>query len=419
MNRSRARRLHGLIRIPADLAAVTTAGDEAHPDISGVPAAAIDEIWDAAQGLYRTGAHPAIQVCVRHGGIPILDRAIGHARGNGPRDPSGAAKQLATPETPFVAYSASKGVTAFVVHMLHERGELDIHRPVCHYIPGYERNGKGSITIAQVLSHRAGVASFPRQGMPDLVTDEDFVRSAICNATPINTSGRSGYHAISAGFILGEVVRAATGRDIRSTLADEILNPLGFRWTNYGVAPKDVPTVALDYLTGPRHSPIAAGYSKALGLPLEDLVEMANRQEFLTSVVPAANVVTTAVELSRFFEIFRRGGELDGVRIVSPGAIRNALSEPSRVQIDRRLLLPLHFSYGLMLGSRLVSPFGAGTEGAFGHTGFTQIIAWADPRRELSCALLTSGKPVAYPGILRFQRLIGKINELAGASVLH
>ena len=86
-----------------------------------------------------------------------------------------------------------------------------------------------------------------------------------------------------------------TGKDIRAVLADEILDPLGFRWTNYGVAAEDVDAVALNYVTGPPTAPpLSQILTRALGLPFDELVDVSNDERFLTAIVPAANVVTTA-----------------------------------------------------------------------------------------------------------------------------
>ena len=116
----------GRIRVPADLEAVTSIGDEDH---SGVDASAIDRIWRATRHWYSAGMHPAIQVCVRHRGNVVLDRAIGHGWGNGPDDPPDAEKIPVTTETPFCVYSAAKAMTTTVVHMLAERGVLLPRRP--------------------------------------------------------------------------------------------------------------------------------------------------------------------------------------------------------------------------------------------------------------------------------------------------
>src|SRR5438132_2755772 len=104
--------------------------------------AGVDRIWRAGVDLYRSGVHPALQLCVRRRGEVVLDRAIGHARGNGPQDPPDADAVLVTPETPFCVYSASKAVTAMVVHLLHERGVLSIEDPVAKHIPEFAAHGK-------------------------------------------------------------------------------------------------------------------------------------------------------------------------------------------------------------------------------------------------------------------------------------
>src|SRR5690349_22890249 len=105
----------GRIRVPADLESVTARGDEDH---SGIDPAAVDRIWDAARHWYSAGMQPAIQVCLRRNGAVILDRAIGHAWGNGPGDPVDAEQIPVSTETPFCVYSAAKAITTTVTHML-------------------------------------------------------------------------------------------------------------------------------------------------------------------------------------------------------------------------------------------------------------------------------------------------------------
>ena len=110
------------------------------------------------------------------------------------------------------------------------------------------------------------------------------------------------------------------------------------------------------------------------------MIETSNDPRFLTGVVPSANVVTNANELSRFFEIFRRGGELDGVRVMKPETLRRALAEQSRLEIDLSLIFPTRFSYGLMLGAKVISLYGRDTDLAFGHLGPDQHHGLGRPR---------------------------------------
>ncbi len=305
-------------------------------------------------------------------------------------------------------------MTAFVVHMLSERGAIDIDLPVADYIPEYDRHGKGEITVGHVLAHRAGVPNLPREARDlDRMGDREFVCEILCDAKPFAKPGRTlAYHAVSGGFILGEVVHRATGKDIRQVLAEEILDPLGFRWTNYGVAAEDLDAVGSDYVTGPPLlPPFSTLITRALGQPLDKVVALAQDPRFLTGIVPAANTVTSANELSRFFEIFRAGGELDGVRIMQPETIARALTEQSHLEIDFSLGFPTRFSYGLMLGARVVSLYGRDTQQAFGHLGFTNILGWADPERASSSAIITNGKPALYPEFGRFYGLAAADHE--------
>jgi len=377
---------------------------------------AVERIWDDAVSWYRSGVHPALQVCVRREGKVVLDRAIGHARGNGPRDAEEEPEELATPSTPFTIYSGAKAITAFLVHRLHERGALDIGLPVCEYIPGYERHGKGEITIAHVLAHRAGVPNLPSDALElDRAGDREFLVELLRDARPFARAGQFlAYHAVSGGYILGEVVHRAAGKTIREVLAEEILDPLGFRWTNYGVPPEDTGRVALNYITGPPTlPPLSNLLTRALGRPLDELVAATNDDRFVTALVPSANTVTTANELSRFYELMRCGGELDGVRVMRPETIRHALTEQSHLEFDLSLGFPTRFSYGLMLGAARISLYGADTQHAFGHLGFTNILAWADPERALSAAVINNGKPIVYPELPRFLGLMQRITSEA------
>ncbi len=400
------------IKVPKDLEAITTRGPEVAPEDVELTRHQVEDIWEGAEALYRSGVHPALQVCLRRRGKVFLDRAIGHARGNGPRDPGDAIKVEATPDTPFCIFSASKAVTAMVVHLLHERGALDIADKIADYIPEYASRGKENTTIAHVLAHRAGVASLPEDALDlDKLADREFLVKMMCDAEAASEPGKFlAYHAVSGGFILAEIVERVTNQTIRTVLQKEILSPLNFRWGNYGVDADDVEAVGVNYTTGPPLVPPLSNLAnRVLGMPVEEVVELSNDPRFLTGIVPAGNVITTANELGRFFEIFRAGGELDGKRIMKPETIARAVSEQSHLEIDFSLVFPTRFSYGLMLGADLVSLYGRHTDLAFGHLGLINIMGWGDPERALSGGVITSGKAIVYPEVTRFYGLLQRI----------
>jgi len=400
----------GRIHVQSDLDAVTAIGEE----VSGcVDPAAIERIWEAALHWYRAGMQPAIQLCLRYNGDVVLNRAIGHAWGNGPADTADAERIPVTTQTPFCVYSAAKAITTTVVHMLIERGDFTLDDRVCDYLPNYTGNGKQRTTIRHVMTHSAGVpfASGPR---PDLrrMNDSGYARQMLGDLKPIHRPGLVHiYHGLTWGPLIREIVSAATGRSIREILATEILDPLGFRWTNYGVAEADVPLVAPSYVTGkPLPAPIAAGLKIALGGSMTQIIPFSNSPLFLTGVIPSSNTVSTADELSRFAEILRRGGELDGVHVMSRETLAAAVRQCRRLRPDIATgLTPLRWGTGFMLGSKRFGPFGRDAAAAFGHTGLTNIAIWTDPSRALSAGLISSGKPGSHPEAGRFSELLNRI----------
>ena len=400
----------GRIRVPSDLDAVTTIGPE---DAGGLDPAAIDRIWEAARHWYRAGMQPAIQLCLRYNGTVVLNRAIGHAWGNGPDDPADADRVPVSTNTPFCVYSAAKAISTTVVHMLVERGAFSLDDRVCDYLPSYTGHGKERTTIRHVMTHSAGVpfATGPRADVRR-VNDSDYTRARLSEFKPIHRPGLVHiYHGVTWGPLVREIVSAATGRNIREILATEILDPLGFRWTNYGVAEADVPLVAPSYVTGkPLPAPIAAALRIALGGTMTQIIPFSNTPVFLTSVVPSSSTVSTADELSRFAEILRRGGELDGVRVMRPDTLAAAVRPCRRLRPDVATgLAPIRWGTGFMLGSKRFGPFGADAAAAFGHTGLTNVAIWADPARGLAAGLISSGKPGRHPEAGRFTALLNQI----------
>lgn len=400
----------GRIRVPADLDAVTAIGDEDH---SAIDPRSVERIWQATRHWYAAGMHPAIQLCLRHNGRVVLNRAIGHGWGNAPTDPPDAEKVPVTTETPFCVYSAAKAISTTVVHMLVERGYFSLDDRVCHYLPTYTSNGKDRTTIRHVMTHSAGVpfATGPR---PDIkrMDDSAYAREMLGELKPLYRPGLVHiYHALTWGPLVREIVSAATGRNIRDILATEILDPLGFRWTNYGVAPQDVPLVAPSHATGkPLPAPIAAAFRRAIGGTLHQTIPFTNTPRFLTGVVPSSNTVSTADELSRFAEMLRRGGELDGVRVMRPETLRAAVTQCRRLRPDVATgLTPLRWGTGYMLGSKRFGPFGRDAPAAFGHTGLVDIAVWADPERGLAAGIISSGKPGGHREANRYTAVLDRI----------
>jgi len=414
------------VRVPRDLEPlISRAGTEVDPAAAGMSAAGVERIWRAATALYRRRMYPALTLCVRRNGQVVLDRAIGWARSVRAGAQRDGEAMPVRPDTPFCIFSASKAITATVVHLLAERDLIDLHAPVASYLPEFGRRPFDEITVEHVLSHRAGFPIVPRSLMDlDRFGDREYLRAALGRLELRSRPGASlAYHAVSGGFVLGEIVYEVTGKDIRAVLAEQILDPLGFRWTNYGVPAAEQHLIAHDYATGPRVLPPASlVITRALGMSVEEVVATGRDPRFLGGIVPAANVVTTANELSRFMDLLRAGGTLDAVSVLRPGTIRAACVERSYHEFDRTLGFPVRFSSGFMLGAKLLSVYGPDTDEAFGHLGFSNVFAWADPRRELAVALLTNGDPIVgphLPALWNLLRVIGAVSPKVDEPVLY
>jgi CubicO group peptidase (beta-lactamase class C family) len=396
--------------VPADLDSVTAIGDE---DRAEIDSAAVERIWQAARHWYQAGMHPAIQLCIRHRGRVVLNRAIGHGWGNAPTDAPDAETVPVTTDTPFCVYSASKGITATVVHMLVERGVFSLDDRVCDYLPSYTSHGKDRTTIRHVLTHSAGVP-FATGPKPDLkrADDHEYAQEQLAKLRPLYRPGLVHiYHALTWGPLMREIVYAAAGKDIREILATEILDPLAFRWTNFGVDNEDVPLVAPSHATGRPLPPVIAQlFRKAIGGTVHEMIPYTNTREYLTTVVPSSNTISTANEMSRFAEIWRRYGELDGVRVLQAETLRGAVAESRRLRPDFAVgLMPARWGTGFILGTNRWGPFGHNAPAAFGNLGLSNIAMWADPERSLAAGLISSGKPGRDPELRRYTALMDTI----------
>jgi CubicO group peptidase (beta-lactamase class C family) len=400
---------------PPDEVTSRNAHAEMEPRAGGLSREGVDEIWKSVVRLYETRLQPAIALCVRRRGVIVLDRAIGHLRGNSPGDAKDMTRTPIRHDSLFNFFSASKAVTAMVIHLLDERGVVHLDDAVVEYFPEFGKNGKEDVTLRQLLTHRAGIPNVPQARFDvGLLSDPERLLAVLCDAKPLSVPGRRlAYHALTGGFVLGEVVRRVTGRDIRHVLREDILGPLGFATFDYGVPAARVAEVAVNAFTGlPSFPPQSWALERALGLGAREATALSNDPRFLTAIVPSGNIIGTANEASRFFQLLLEEGELDGVRVFERRTVRRAVREQSYLEIDSFLGMPVRYGMGFMLGADHFTPYGPHTPRAFGHVGFTNVIAWADPEREISVGLMTSGKPFITPGQISWLRVARTISRV-------
>lgn len=386
--------------IPRQLSTITRHGEEAAAEQAGLEPHIVEGLWRATGALYRAGMSPGMALCLRRRGRVFLDRTLGYA------DPESG--RLLTPDTPICLFSASKAVTAMLVHHLAENGRLRLDDPVVRFLPAYGRHGKHRTTVRHLLTHRAGIPRPDRPVAPEILYQPEEILRILCDARPSGFNSQA-YHAVTAGFVLGAVIETVTGEPLNDTLDRVIRQPMGMRYFRFGgVGPER----ARDVVTGIPMKAVDLFLNHAVGGSLEDVVSVTNDPRFQDTVVPAGNLYATAEEACRFFQMLLNGGEWEGRRLFKPETVAAARRPASRrPHLDRTLMVPLTFSPGFMLGNRGLSLFGPGARRAFGHLGFISIYCWADPQRDLSGALLTTGKGLAGPHLPALLNLQYAINR--------
>lgn len=308
-------------------------------------------------------------------------------------------------------FSASKMVVAMLTHQLAERGLISMHDPVANTIPEFAAQGKESITIHQVMSHRSGIPSLSEPTTLDLLNDRPKIMRLICDspAEPL-TRGRLAYHALTGGYILADIIERVTGRTLNEVVEDELRAPLGLDMFRYGVASDDIKRVARHAVVGLPLPAVGRFVARrALGVDMDEATRLSNHERFLTTVVPAGNLISTADDGCRFMELLLRRGTLDGTTVFKKATVDRALETQSYLEVDLTLGLPVRYGLGFMLGGRVMSPYGFGTTRAFGHLGFSQVLLWADPERDISAALFSTGKTFLSSGLASYVGLLQTI----------
>lgn len=409
VNRQLLDRVARRSRFTAHPDAVTDRGDE-HGD-----AAVADAIWDRVVDVYRTGMHPGLQLCIRHRGEVVVDRAVGHGNGVWPGQPVDDSR--ATPmtrATPVNLFSAAKAGTGMAMHKLEERGVLSLDDRVADHIPGFDRHGKADITIRHVLSHRSGVADLPAFAFDlDLLCDPERIEQLVCDLEPAGPpGGPPAYHAVVGGFVLDVVARHASGSGLRDVLDADIRAPLGLDWFHLGVPDDAVEDVARNVETGLPLGPLNLVFDRVLNTSWSSVVQLSNDPRFIAGVIPSGNLIATAVDTAAFYQCLLNGGELDGTRVFETATVERAVRHEGRgLPIDRKLFLPMRYSTAFMLGAREVSLYGFNHPRIFGHVGMSNTWTWADPERDLVVALLNTGKPIVGTHLVALPKLINTIHE--------
>lgn len=382
------------------------------PAEAGLDPGAMQRAERALEQLHATGKYPALQVCVRYRGDIVLHRALGTFR---PRD--GGARRETSLDTRFLLFSVSKCVASLAMHLLFDRDMVNVDDPVHWYIPEFGQGGKRHITLRHILTHSAGIPMIFWHLDDALISDWDRIIEQICAQTPHHFPGRrTSYHILSGGYILGEVIRRVDGRDIQTFLDEEIRQPCEMDTFGFGLEREYWDRAAMvERVDELPPKVFTDAISRLIDVDVVEALAVINRDVVWESVIPAGNVVGTAEETSRFFQMLLDGGVCGDNRVISEEQVTRATGEQIMARTDWTLFLtPQRYSLGFMLGRKRTpfNIFGRNSERTFGHIGFTREFGWADPEREMSVGFLTSGVPVRPgPEVLGFRRFQNALKQ--------
>ncbi|MGW1890221.1 serine hydrolase domain-containing protein [Streptomyces sp. NPDC002004] len=387
--------------------------------VNGTVAAGFEPVGEAFVRNFADRGERGAAVAVYRDGHKVVDLWAGTRDVDG--GPDGAPWERGTAQ---IVRSATKGVAAAVLLLLHQRGELDLDAPVGAHWPEFKARGKERTLVRHVLAHRAGIPALDRPLTPAEAADPERGAAAVAAQAPFWEPGTDhGYHAQTYSWLTGELVRRVTGRSIGRWIADELAGPLGLDlWVGLPeaeahrvgrVGPVEAPVPPGGLRTRPRRN-VAEAYADPASLTRRAFgaIEPApdeNDPAYRAAVLPASNGIATADALARFYAALI--GEVDGAgRLFTPQTVAAARAEESAGP-DRVLVVGTRFGLGYMLhgaASPLLGP------GSFGHPGRGGSLGFADPGTGIAFGYVTNGHQKGVTADPRAQALVHAVRTVTG-----
>jgi CubicO group peptidase (beta-lactamase class C family) len=337
-------------------------------------------VQDAVDELVGSGVERGVQVAAYADGELVVDAVAGVA------DP--ATGRAVTPDTPFYNYSIGKGATSTVAHVLAERGLFGYDTRVVDLWPEFGAHGKAGVTVRHVLTHAAGVPGIPLDTTVEDLCDWNHMCAAIADAELWWEPGtKVGYHAYTFGYLVGEIVRRATGKPISQILHEEVTVPLGVAGELYFGMPaseqhrlavlEDTPGTAGLFAGMPADLPMfKAGPPSTL-----PTAALGNRPDVLAADIPAG-AKTSARAIARMYAALL--GPVDGVRLLPPDRLAE-VTAVAATGVDAVFGNPSTWGLGYAIGRLGASPADAST--AFGMGGAGGSFAYGDTAGRLAVAV--------------------------------
>jgi CubicO group peptidase (beta-lactamase class C family) len=324
-------------------------------------------------------------------------------------------------DTPCLTFSCAKAVTAVSALRLAEAGGCDLDAPAAGWWPEFAAAGKERATGAQLLSHQAGLPAFRDPVSVAEAADPAAMAARLAAQPPEWEPGSAhGYHALTYGWLAGELVRRLSGQTVGAYLTEHIAGPLDLGlWLG---GPAEVIGRAARIGRGPRDrtDPRAGVTTAAVSAQTADLARRAfgnpdptsvpggsNSVAVLSGGWPASGLLATAAGLAGFYRHLLAG------RVVSPATLRGALA-PRVSGTDRVLGVTTAFGLGFMLPSESFWVPRAAQQGAFGHTGLSGAIGLGDTSRGLAVGYVTNRMGNGAATGTRAARLVSAVYASTG-----
>ncbi|MFJ7181009.1 serine hydrolase domain-containing protein [Streptomyces massasporeus] len=385
-------------------------------DVNGTVAEGFEPVREAFVRNFVTFGDRGAAVAVYRDGQKVVDLW------GGTKDVDGTAPWERG--TTQVVRSATKGIAAAVLLLLHQRGQLDLDAPVGHYWPEFKAQGKERVLVRQVLNHRAGLPVLDRPLTPHEALDPLKGPAAVAAQAPAWEPGTGhGYHALTYGWLVDELVRRVTGQGTGEWLASQVTGPLGLDlWlglpeSEAGRAGRVGRVEGAEPSGGLRARPkrsVTEAYEDPDSLTRRAFAAISpfpdqNDPAYRASALPATNALATADGLARFYATLI-GDTAGATRLFTPQTVELARAEESAGP-DRILVVGTRFGLGYMLhgsASPLLTP------GSFGHPGRGGALGFADPETGIAFGYVTNGFRKTVTADPRAQGLVRAVRGVLG-----